>query len=95
MIIDALSPPWNLMYGSGLRANEVITLRVKDIDFESHRLVVENGKGGKDRVTLLPKVLAELLDHQIKSVFQPYKLRYADRSKRHYLHKNHLLIRHY
>jgi len=73
MIIDALSPPWNLMYGSGLRANEVTTLRVKDIDFENHRLVVENGKGGKDRVTLLPKVLAELLEHQMKVVFQMHQ----------------------
>lgn len=77
MVINALSPPWNLMasimYGSGLRVNEVITLRIKDIDFENHRLVVENGKGGKDRVTLLPKVLAELLEHQMKVVFQMHQ----------------------
>ena len=48
-VIDNLSSPWDLMagimYGSGLRVNEVITLRIKDIDFDNARLVIENAKG--------------------------------------------------
>ncbi|MCP4366813.1 MAG: tyrosine-type recombinase/integrase, partial [Deltaproteobacteria bacterium] len=38
-----------LLYGSGLRLNEAITLRVKDIDFEQQQIVVRDGKGWKDR----------------------------------------------
>jgi site-specific recombinase XerD len=40
----------NLLYGSGLRLTKCLCLRVKDIDFEYHRIVVREGKGGKDRV---------------------------------------------
>jgi integron integrase len=76
-VIGALAPPWNLMasimYGSGLRVSEVITLRVKDIDFDNHRLVVENGKGGKDRVTMLPTTLTEQLTHQIDVTFSVHQ----------------------
>src|SRR6056297_1042366 len=42
-----------LMYGSGLRVNEALRLRVKDIDFARRALVVRSGKGNKDRVTVL------------------------------------------
>ena len=42
-----------LMYGSGLRTAEVCSLRVKDIDFDMKQIVVREGKGLKDRVTLL------------------------------------------
>jgi len=42
-----------LMYGSGLRVNEALRLRVKDIDFERRELIVRSGKGDKDRVTVL------------------------------------------
>ena len=72
-VIDGLAQPWDLMagimYGSGLRVNEVITLRVKDIDFDNARIVIENAKGGKSRVTLLPEQLLSLLTHQIEMVF--------------------------
>lgn len=44
------------MYGSGLRQAEVLNLRAKDIDFGMQEIVVRNGKGGKDRRTLLPGV---------------------------------------
>ncbi len=50
-----------LMYGSGVRLMEVLRLRVKDVDTERQQLVVRAGKGGKDRVTVLPKVLLERL----------------------------------
>jgi integron integrase len=43
-----------LLYGSGLRVLECLTLRVKDIDFGSHEIVIRGGKGDKDRLTMLP-----------------------------------------
>ena len=52
-----------LMYGSGVRLMELLRLRVKDVDTERRQLVVRAGKGGKDRVTVLPKVLLERLQH--------------------------------
>jgi len=42
-----------LLYGSGFRLEECLTLRVKDIDFERQQIVVRQGKGRKDRVTML------------------------------------------
>jgi integron integrase len=44
----------SLLYGSGLRLLECLELRVKDIDFETQQIVVRQGKGRKDRVTMLP-----------------------------------------
>lgn len=53
-----------LLYGSGLRLLECAELRVKDINFGRGELMVRDGKGGKDRVTMLPAALhAPLLDH--------------------------------
>ena len=46
-----------LLYGSGLRLLEGLRLRVKDVDFEGQQLIVREGKGNKDRVTLLPASL--------------------------------------
>jgi integron integrase len=54
-----------LMYGSGVRLLELLRLRVKDVDLERHSLIIRAGKGGKDRVTVLPDVLVErLLAHR-------------------------------
>ena len=50
-----------LMYGSGARLLELLRLRVKDVDVERRQLVIRAGKGGKDRVTVLPKILLEPL----------------------------------
>jgi len=58
----------SLLYGSGLRLGECMTLRVKDLDFESGQLWVRGGKGAKDRWTLLPKSLVSLLRAQIERV---------------------------
>jgi integron integrase len=44
----------SLLYGSGLRLMEAVRLRVKDIDLERHELTIRQGKGAKDRVTMLP-----------------------------------------
>lgn len=53
-----------LLYGGGLRASECARLRVKDLDFALQQIVVRDGKGAKDRFTILPQSLvAELRDH--------------------------------
>jgi integron integrase len=57
-----------LLYGSGLRLQECLNLRVKDIDFNLQTLTVRQGKGDKDRVTLLPQSLNEPLPQQITAV---------------------------
>jgi integron integrase len=58
----------SLLYGSGLRLMECLRLRVKDVDFGQNHLVVRDGKGQKDRVTLLPRSLIEPLTTQITRV---------------------------
>ena len=53
-----------LLYGAGLRLLECCHLRVKDVDFATNQIVIRNGKGGKDRVTMLPAaVKAALIAH--------------------------------
>jgi integron integrase len=53
-----------LLYGSGLRAMECLRLRVKDLDFERRQILVRDGKGEKDRVTMLPdSLIVPLRDH--------------------------------
>jgi len=58
----------NLLYGSGLRLMECVRLRVKDIDFEYNQIVVRDGKGQKDRVTMLPLSLKEPLQRHLAKV---------------------------
>jgi len=54
----------SLLYGSGLRLTESLRLRVKDIDFHSNQIVIHDGKGKKDRITMLPeKLKAPLIAH--------------------------------
>src|SRR5438132_5467545 len=54
-----------LLYGSGLRLMECVRLRVKDVDFAYARITVRDGKGGKDRVTMLPVNLATALERHL------------------------------
>ncbi len=61
-----------LLYGAGLRLMECVRLRVKDIDFESLRLTVRDGKGRKDRVTMLPERSAPTLKEQLEKVKRIY-----------------------
>ncbi|MGB9881056.1 MAG: integron integrase [Anaerolineae bacterium] len=55
----------SLLYGSGLRLMEALRLRVKDIDFTYRQITVRDGKGEKDRVTVLPQSLVEPLKRQL------------------------------
>lgn len=54
-----------LLYGTGMRLLEGLRLRVKDVDFAQGRIMVRDGKGGKDRVTVLPARLVEPLRAQV------------------------------
>lgn len=67
-----------LMYGSGLRLNEALLLRVKDLDFSAQTIIVRGGKGNKDRRTMLPgSVVEELTRHLrvVKKLFERDVLR--------------------
>ena len=67
--------PWlmaSLMYGSGLRVLESARLRVKDVEFSRSRLTVRDGKGRKDRVTLLSVSLAAPLQAHLERVKQQH-----------------------
>jgi len=57
-----------MMYGAGLRLMETLRLRVKDVDFGYSRITVRNGKGGKDRITLLPERVKAPLEEHLKKV---------------------------
>jgi integron integrase len=58
----------SLLYGSGLRLMECVRLRVKDVDFERNEIVVRDGKGRKDRRTVLPSTLVAALRRQCEEV---------------------------
>jgi integron integrase len=57
----------SLLYGSGLRLMECMRLRIKDVDLQRNEITVRNGKGGKDRKTVLPVSLREALRLQIET----------------------------
>lgn len=71
-VLGIMKEPYKLMaemmYGCGFRVNELLRLRVKDIDFEMNQITVRSGKGGKDRSTLLPTSTVSRLRLQIESV---------------------------
>jgi len=54
-----------LLYGTGMRINEALRLRVKDVEFARRALIVREGKGGKDRVVMLPMALMSALREQM------------------------------
>ena len=58
----------SLLYGSGLRQAECLMLRVKDVNFAYRQIIVRDGKGAKDRVTVLPENLVEPLQTQLGRV---------------------------
>jgi integron integrase len=55
-----------LMYGTGLRIGECVGLRIKDVELSRREIVVRHGKGGKDRITMLPGAIAQPLAEQIE-----------------------------
>jgi integron integrase len=57
-----------LMYGTGMRLMECLRLRVKDVDFDRREIVVREGKGGKDRLTMLPESLSPPLREHLNWV---------------------------
>jgi integron integrase len=63
--------PWliaSILYGSGLRILEGCRLRVLDVDFSMRQIIVRNGKGAKDRITMLPGILLEPLKSHLELV---------------------------
>jgi len=62
-----------LLWGSGLRVMECMQLRIKDIDFETGQITIRNGKGAKDRVTMLPERFAGPLREQIERTKKIYE----------------------
>lgn len=68
----------SLMYGAGLRLTECLRLRVQDLDFARNEITVRDGKGGKDRVTMLPEALKPTLRQQLKRVRAVHERDLAD-----------------
>lgn len=58
----------SLMYGAGLRLMECLRLRVQDIDFARNEIIIRDGKGAKDRITMLPETLKVPLREHLKRV---------------------------
>ncbi len=62
-----------LLYGTGMRLMECVRLRVKDVDFERREIMIRDGKGAKDRITMLPETLiAPMQDHfkRVRGLFE-------------------------
>ena len=57
-----------LLYGAGLRIMECMRLRVKDVDFDYKQVIIRNGKGNVDRVTMLPNIIADNLKLHLEKV---------------------------
>ena len=62
-----------LMYGTGMRVTECLSLRVKDLDLDRRQIVVRHGKGGKDRVTMVPDSLVHALRDQLGASLAVYR----------------------
>ena len=63
----------SLLYGSGLRLSEALRLRIKDIDFDYKQIIVRDGKGEKDRHTILPDSVITELKQYLNGVYQKHK----------------------
>jgi integron integrase len=82
-----------LLYGTGMRILEAMRLRVKDVEFERRAVVVRDGKGGKDRVTVLPGILVIPLRQQLRRAHAVHQADLAHECGRVYL--PHALARKY
>jgi integron integrase len=72
LIINCLTNPHRLvsqlLYGSGLRLLECLRLRVKDLDFAQTQIIVRDGKGKKDRITVLPEIMRSPMQQHLHRV---------------------------
>lgn len=78
-LLDALSGSSiglivDLAYGAGLRPGEAVSLRMEDIDVDGRQVAIRDGKGKKDRVTILPKNLISALQVQMRKVERMHRL---------------------
>jgi integron integrase len=62
------------MYGAGMRISEVLRLRIADVDFDQHYLLVRSGKGLKDRRVMLPVSCVDALKDQIRKATKQHRL---------------------
>jgi integron integrase len=80
MVLEQLNGIYSLIgrlqYGTGMRLSECLQLRIKDVDFQRREITVREGKGGKDRITMLPLSLVTPLKEQIAIAKEIYE---ADR----------------
>jgi len=65
----------SLLYGGGLRLSEALRLRIKDIDFDYNQIIVRDGKGEKDRHTILPSSIIPDLKKGKGETILPYALK--------------------
>ena len=68
MFIRLLPIIAKLLYGSGLRLNEALQLRMKDLDFAQQQIMVRDSKGMESRVTMLPRNVVEQLHEHLQIV---------------------------
>lgn len=64
----------NVLYGSGLRLSEGLRLRIKDLDFAQHQIIVRDAKGSESRVTMLPDTLVAPLQKHLQKVKRLHQL---------------------
>lgn len=77
ILLQLDGPRWlmgQLLYGAGLRVMECMRLRVKDVDFGYRQIVVRDGKGNKDRVTMLPEIIIDSLQRHLAGVKKIHEL---------------------
>lgn len=80
-LLEHLHPPFRLMgdllYGSGLRLLECLSIRVKDVDLDRHQITVRRGKGDHDRAALLPTAVRDPLQAQLAHVGERHRAELA------------------
>lgn len=63
-----------LLYGTGMRLNELLRLRVQDLDFGRNQIIIRRGKGNKDRITMLPQSLRNPLREHLREVKRAHEI---------------------